>query len=562
MTSEIPLDERQRLASPAFDTSPCGSGHWGAAPSRTESCTECYFDFKHSQNRFRDPSSEQYASYTKGNAYPPSKDESTYKSTVAEANSQISWISDRITRMQRQIALLEEEKVRLIDTVGKYQQMLRPINKLPPEILAKIFLICVKGNPVFRKSTSPAQLSSSLDPSKPPWVQSHVCQKWRNVVTSTSSLWTLVLLPISYPGGANATKLLHSRCFRLKLQLKRCGDLPIQVVTSTVHPDSPAVGRFLDPLCFHSPNWKTLRIELDGQNFLPWMSDVIGRIPRLCFLSIKFVGPMLLDFDCFRYAPKLISLVFTADPRTLSTEPSFNPGRLKLPYKQVRNFRWEDEDAVQTDGANHNTISLGFIRRTLSLLSGLEYCSISLRSKSIQSTPISMDVVTYHHLTYLKLVDVDQRSGIHAILPWMEAPALDHLTISSSGPDETTLSRDALYILLARLPSLNVLSFGVVGGITDEYLLLFRPTEPNEGESILPNLEELSLIPLADFDSTYSDDTLVTILEARWRAGAQTPNTTGCLVFVGLDRPVESERLDVLRIEGLQVEMWGPGDGY
>ncbi|KAL0062380.1 hypothetical protein AAF712_010726 [Marasmius tenuissimus] len=194
--------------------------------------------------------------------------------------------------------------------------------------------------------------------------------------------------------------------------------------------------------------------------------------------------------------------------------------------------------------------------------------------------------ITHRHLTDLHLVAVGRQSGIHAAMYWLIAPALTHLTISSSGPDQSALSRflrttpRLTYMsiarvemrpsefdgLLTRLQLLNDLSFGVVGGITNEYLSIFSPGSPDEGpKSILPNLRKLSLLPAADTDSRYSVNTLLDVLEARWRVAAsisndppRAPNAIVRLVSVVIDEPIESERLDLLRIEGLSVEMWRP----
>ncbi|KAJ8089355.1 hypothetical protein PM082_014603 [Marasmius tenuissimus] len=561
-------------------------------------CSSCNFDFEVSIGRIRGPSDKMYATYAEGNAYPPLKAESAYKAVIVEANAQMASIDDKLERIKLMILSLEQERARISGIVGKYQRMLRPIHKLPTELLTRIFVFSLDIKVVRDWAGLPIQPPSSLDTSQQPWVLSQVCRSWRKLASSIPALWCFVSFSFDYPGERDpSVELLHSQSFRLQLQLSRCGYYPIEVITSN-SPKSPSVDLLLPPLCFHSPKWRNLRISLNGQGVLPRMASITGRLQSLLSLHIKFIGPLLSDFDCFQFAPQLDTLVFSALPSVVGTEFP-NAGRLKLPYHQITQYQWYDEeygDAVTERDNMHR-----FMRRTLLLLPNLRFCRLSLRPRPPRPAVVVPQVpgilqrrtkVTLKHLVELDLVSIDGQSGILSVLPEFVAPSLRKLSTFSAGPDHTSLAKilahpaqsltflwieqvemspDSFHALLLPLVSVEDLSFGVLGGITDEYLSILRPTYPNSGDFVVvPELRNLTLLPSVGSQSTYSEENLMGVLEARRRGGVHMDSTTTgsteagspdnrCLESVFLDRPAECERLESLRAEGLSVDVWRMG---
>ncbi|KAK1215001.1 hypothetical protein PQX77_022412 [Marasmius sp. AFHP31] len=568
------------------------------SPSPPETCPRCNFNFEVSRDRIRGPSDEMYATYAEGNAYPPLEAESAYKAEIVEANAQMASISDKLERLELMRLSLERERARISRIVGKYQRMLRPIHKLPTELLTKIFLFSMDNTDICDCAGLPIQPPSSLNTSQRPWVLSQVCRSWRKLASSTPALWSFLSFSFDYHGeGDPSVEFFHSQCFRLQLQLSRCGYYPVDVITSDFHPNSPSTDLLLPPLCFHSPRWRCLRIALDGQEVLPRMASITGRLQSLASLHVKFIGPLLVDFDHFQFAPQLKTLVFSARPSVVGTDFP-NAGRLKLPYHQITQYQWHDElygDAVAEPDNMHR-----FMRHTLLLLPNLRFCRLSLRPRLPRPAVVVPQVpgiwprrtkVTLKHLVELDLVSIDGQSGILSVLPEFVVPSLRKLTTFSSGPDHESLAKilahpaqsltylrieqvemspDDFHALLLPLVSVEDLSFGVLGGITDEYLSVLRLTYPNSGGFIVvPGLRNLTLLPSVGFQSTYNEETLVDILEARRRGGVRLDSTGDSkagspdnrrLESVVLDRPVESERLDSLRAEGLSVDVWKMGE--
>ncbi|KAK1235509.1 hypothetical protein PQX77_001261, partial [Marasmius sp. AFHP31] len=366
--------------------------------------------------------------------------------------------------------------------------------------------------------------------------------------------------------------------------LSRCGEHPIDVVTSNPYPISSTMELFLLPLCFHSPKWRHLRIDLDSQRLLR-MASITGRLQSLASLHIRFIGPVLSDFDCFQFAPQLDTLAFSVDPDIINIEFT-DISRLKLPYHQITRYHWYDEECGNATQSQRNNLHSSMFR-TLCLLPSLTFCQLSLRLGGSNTVPLqSRWGVSLEDLIELDLSFTHAGARDFPILSYfVEAPSLSKLTLSSSGrgPDSVISSilknpqrltylwigrvempSNKFCFLLNSLTSLKDLSFGVLGGITGDYLSLFGIGNRSTGDCmIVPKLQNLTLLPVAGSESTYSEDALTSILELRRRGAVQPdsrdstePPNDGHLVSVVLDRPVKHKRLDSLRAGGLSVSVW------
>ncbi|KAL0564487.1 hypothetical protein V5O48_017559 [Marasmius crinis-equi] len=563
--------------------------HGAGAAHSEAACPKCHFDLQSSQHHIRGPPAALYSHLLRVNLC-PSQELSTLKAGLFEAKAQLSLVSDTINRLQATLVALEAEKRRIEGVVRKYRSIMRPVHTLPIEILARIFSVASKQSAVPYDSvglvTGPP---SSLIPSRPPWILSQVCRSWRQLALDTSSLWSFV----SFNFLAGRTSVLHAQCHRLQLQLRRAANRPLDIITTTSTSDSTTIHRLLFPLCSSSPNWRRLCIELNDAVFLPVLTSISGRLQGLESLDLHLIAPITHDIDCFQFAPRLVRLSLSGGRRLGSTIG--NRHSIKLPYHQITRYCWQDDDSDNFHDMNPNADSLGsfpLAQFTLRKMSHLRFCCLYLHSRgnlsqykrqqSAQGFTGGSLKVSFHHLVGLELHAIDMQTGIHEVLPWIvNAPSLEKLTIFSSGPDRASLSAflthpqrltsllipmvemppDEFSAVLSRLVALKDLSFGVAGGITDGHISLFLPTRPGTSDfSIVPKLENLTLLAIPDTQSSYSEDTLLDMLEARWWAPPPASGLApGCcrLLSVNLDKPVESEAgrqfLDWLRVEGLRV---------
>ncbi|KAK1222641.1 hypothetical protein PQX77_014502 [Marasmius sp. AFHP31] len=346
-------------------------------------CPDCSFDLGASQSKIREPPEALYSKYSTNNVFPSEQEKKVVKTAIAEAMAQISLISNTINRLYRIIALLGKERDRIDEVTSNYRSILRPVFRLPPEVLAMIFSLSMdpptaENADGFRGPRPP----TSLDPTKHPWGLSQVCRSWRQLALSTPNSWSFVSFTIPSGGeGEQSLVVSLTRCNRLQLQLQRSADLPLDITVEIPNPNSPSLERFLSPLCYNSPRWRHLSIELHGDLFLPWMSSITGRLQTLQSLHVKFIGTILTDdFDCFKFAPQLRRITVSADRRISTAQWPFR--KLKLPHEQITHHYWQD---AELEGISIQILSriVTVSHIGLGLLTNLRSYRLLLQSESI-----------------------------------------------------------------------------------------------------------------------------------------------------------------------------------
>ncbi|KAK1233772.1 hypothetical protein PQX77_003055 [Marasmius sp. AFHP31] len=97
-------------------------------------------------------------------------------------------LDQEIAQLQASIAALDGKRKRLSARLPSYKLALNPIRRLPNEILAYIYDLCIDE----MEPNAEAHLFTSLGPLNPQWVLSQVCRKWRSLALSLPLLWTNV----------------------------------------------------------------------------------------------------------------------------------------------------------------------------------------------------------------------------------------------------------------------------------------------------------------------------------------------------------------------------------
>ncbi|KAK0482039.1 hypothetical protein EDD18DRAFT_1201728 [Armillaria luteobubalina] len=104
--------------------------------------------------------------------------------------AQASTVADKI-------AALERERERVTQDIQEHKRLLSPVRRLPPEVLALIFLESI----VFPiKRTPSASESEWWDielAESPMWVIEQVCRQWRRVSVSCPELWSYINITIT-----------------------------------------------------------------------------------------------------------------------------------------------------------------------------------------------------------------------------------------------------------------------------------------------------------------------------------------------------------------------------
>ncbi|KAJ6620581.1 hypothetical protein B0H10DRAFT_1945890 [Mycena sp. CBHHK59/15] len=211
------------------------------------------------------------------------------------------------------------------ERIQSYKVALAPHKKLPPEVLAIIFLYCVQPPIILPPS-----------PHEPALILVSICSSWRNLLLHIPDLWSNIFLDFNR-SGAKSMKLLEFS----KLWLSRSETSLITIRNST----SRWSERFLsdgnvNPIRYLVTPYITRCREIDLR-FLEASIDEFFTLPKgsiehleVLYLetggfSMPFIQGSGETLDVFRSAPRLRRVLFSTDLC------SFDPHVLGLPWGQL-----------------------------------------------------------------------------------------------------------------------------------------------------------------------------------------------------------------------------------
>ncbi|KAG7090423.1 hypothetical protein E1B28_009542 [Marasmius oreades] len=210
--------------------------------SSSSQCRRCSLDnVEASRSRFPGPSDSLFERYKNCNVYPLVHEADSIKAEMGGAMWREYLLDARIVQLHSTIASLTAEKSRIKEVVEKYRLILRPVLRLPPELLTRIFAFtedCSTPQDKDKDRYNENQPPSSLDSSRMPWALAQVCRLWRNLSLATPSLWRFVsvtskVFEQSDDGYIeNAPGIIQAQVYRLSLQLQRSGEYPLDVFSS------------------------------------------------------------------------------------------------------------------------------------------------------------------------------------------------------------------------------------------------------------------------------------------------------------------------------------------
>lgn len=211
-----------------------------------------------------------------------------------------------------------------------------PAELLPAEILAEIFLHCVRNTPS----------ESWLRVDRPPWVFGKVCCRWRAICLSTPSLWGN--LPRLYMNSAQYRDPRVLALLRTSLALSRSMPLSLDL-TIFIEADT-CIAKTI-PLFYHIlpeiQRCRDLVLASNGHS-LPLLKNFSGKLESLKSLQLRFFGPtgdfgITQSINFFDKAPLLANASIIID--SSRDNPMSNPEHLPfatrcipLPWYQLTTF--------------------------------------------------------------------------------------------------------------------------------------------------------------------------------------------------------------------------------
>ncbi|KAJ7276743.1 hypothetical protein C8J57DRAFT_1583987, partial [Mycena rebaudengoi] len=139
-----------------------------------------------------------------------------FQSNHTPTEAEVEIAASHICELDLQLILLDEyvacRRGELLQSLERYQTILSPIRRLPPEILGEIFTFH------FICGSSTSYPSSK----RAPWLLAQVCSHWRSVALGTPRMWSMIFAHLDFVGEGSAVLLW-------KLWLERSGTVPLSV---------------------------------------------------------------------------------------------------------------------------------------------------------------------------------------------------------------------------------------------------------------------------------------------------------------------------------------------
>ncbi|KAJ7360978.1 hypothetical protein DFH08DRAFT_732498 [Mycena albidolilacea] len=223
----------------------------------------------------------------------------------------------------------------LHQTIELCRSILSPLRRIPPEILAHIFLLSLPSISDTRNEPWDIYLERS------PWVLTHVSRRWRAVALASPALWCRIIIRSTDISDDSEICSLPM----LAAQLARSGKSPLEIIfdyeTFNDKSGGDVAQEALQTLARHSARWKILRIT--ASQFMQ-LSSVRGWLPLLEHLSV-WGRCEETDDDGSSPPPPEISHFATA-PRLRYVEVDDGFPAFDLPWAQLTRYEarglWSD----------------------------------------------------------------------------------------------------------------------------------------------------------------------------------------------------------------------------
>ncbi|KAJ7627800.1 hypothetical protein DFH06DRAFT_1227184 [Mycena polygramma] len=428
-----------------------------------------------------------FASILFTNTAPSEADCEQIHALLAEKCDEISYLSQKIIRIQRSFgdfdkayrpeirlgcdeSLLDEltqKRDALNIFVDAHLSLVSPVRRLPEDIVREIFMACM-----------PASSNAGLGVKEAPLLLCRICSGWRHLALATPELWSSLHIVVSRRStgeGLAAT----AKCW-----LSRSGmlTLSISLASNCTRVYFPHISRLLAGLAEFSMRWESIDISLRSFDPLDALShlrpDNVPMLKRASFGRREHGGMALSSSS--------LPFLTTTSLRNVSIAGEDDPSLLQLPWTQLTHLMLGGQPGLSQP-------SISGILAVLRRCTQLQTFQLQL-SNAEGRFSINVDPVTHPNLRQLEVsTDTDYRR-LSALFTKMLLPNLQSLKLSFRDyraivppPGEAP----PLHIFAQSLERLSLNVPGLHGG----YLLRLLPLMLHLDELELHG--EPSLLPVA-----------------------------------------------------------------
>lgn len=288
-----------------------------------------------------------------------------------------------------------------------------PIHKLPSELIAAIFLLCIPRSPS----------AETPNPAHAPLLLCHVCKVWRTIARGLPFLWRQLTLRAGYAevprGEADLVDIWcrNATPFPIEFKLNLALHSPHTTWDKIVVQDS------LSPILAPSAH-RFISLDLTISTFVKFPFKLEFSLLERLSLIIQddYPSEKLLPITTFAASPKLRSLKLSVSADILSS-------KLVLPFSQITSLNLDETEAIPP-----NTL-----HSVLAVSSSLEHLNATIRNPDTAQTPpppthtITLDRLQTLLITFQEKPNQTTTTLFHLTFRPLNMPSLRSLSLTSHG---------------------------------------------------------------------------------------------------------------------------------
>lgn len=466
---------------------------------------------------------------------PSSSEIKLIQSTLSHVYSNITGIDAEIDRVQAVLDSLKRKRRDLEICAEEHGSLLAPVRRLPPELLAKVFMNCLSSESYPSSSTGKKNI---MRPSQ-------ICRHWRDVALSMPRLWSSIYF--------NGHEKSETQIALAKLWLSRTGNCSLSITVRDnswnsvgIETIQPMIDTFL-PYCnrlqhleLYDLQWSVLSSLAIAKNNLPCLET-------LTVHTYRHTEPESQLMDTFELAPKL---------HTLDLGVGTKSHDLRIPWSQLTHFA-ADRDIDECHS-------------TLMSMPDITTLCIHLHFGIYLSVPITQ-------LCQLTRLELTSMSDVGPFFDYLSCPVLRHFSYGDVGggwnqkPFISFLSRsscslwslqlqygdlceDELVRLLEHTPELGELRLGPTNHALSANTmsrLTYR-----QAPCLVPRLRHLEVYREGVYKD--EDEFFIEMIESRWKMGNNAAegieSAISQIQMVELRHADDFDRVALVRCRQLLVE--------
>ena len=464
---------------------------------------------------------------------------------LSQPISSISRLDSEISRMQAIIKDMSLTRDKLRNYVVSHRALLSPVRRLPPEVVAEIFVHCL-----------PTNHNALMSIGEAPLLLGRICRTWRDISISMPQLWCSlhVVIPLCVIRDPliEDPSIEDTSCQSMKNWFARSGNLPLSISvmdcswprsSNNFDPPKPKKHPLIETLVQLSHRWKSLGLNVSSLSLKPMLALTADDVPLLESIKTeeRRAKESLWSQCTFLRTARRLNNVSIRNVRRVSSLP------FALPWAQLTRL------SLKNWSSNSESCSVSELLDILRQCSKLESCTSNICADP--SNPPNLSPVVLPVLQHLRIFafESDDNRMLARFFDLLIMPELCELQVSvkpttPSSREEPHLhflsvltrrsypleklslgllaiSEDELIEFLQVLPSLRVLVIGPPGEdlsadnhsettLHDRILRLLSPTKVSP-DSLCPSLTTVKFT--FGKHHNFSEDALLDFINSRWQ---------------------------------------------